>query len=110
MIIVNLWSSKSYTVEEVQDFAKKCHNPDLVKPDEAPNANRITHIYEDGEITNQKGGSAYGQRSETTDWSAMGITGLNVEMPIKRNGHSYAMVTDDDARKILDMMKKITFK
>ena len=42
------------------------HNPNLIKIDEAPNGNVIYHIYSDGEITSEKGGGVYGQRSRFT--------------------------------------------
>jgi hypothetical protein len=38
----------------------------LVNPRESPNGNLIYHLYNDGEITYQKGGWAYLQRSEFT--------------------------------------------
>lgn len=53
--------------QEILDAAKKYLNPDgtcsLIHRDESPNANTIYHLYYDGEITSEKGGWAYGQRS-----------------------------------------------
>jgi hypothetical protein len=36
----------------------------LVDPEDSPNSNWIYHLYDDGEITHQKGGHAYGMRTE----------------------------------------------
>lgn len=56
--------------QEIIDAAKKYILPNgtcsLVHPDESPNANTIYHLYNDGEITSEKGGWAYGQRSVFT--------------------------------------------
>ncbi len=41
----------------------------LINSEESPNANIIYHLYSDGEITSQKGGWAYGQRSVFTSAS-----------------------------------------
>jgi hypothetical protein len=41
----------------------------LIHPEESPNANIIYHLYNDGEITSQKGGWAYLQRSVFTSAS-----------------------------------------
>lgn len=49
------------------------HDVSLIKKNEAPNSNRIIHLYNDGEITNQKGGHAYLQRSEFTDHFKLNI-------------------------------------
>lgn len=56
-----------YTLEGLYELVKQVHNPDLVIKDASPNGNTIFHIYNDGEITYQKGGWAYGQRSVATD-------------------------------------------
>jgi hypothetical protein len=51
----------------------------LIKPNESPNGNGINHLYSNGEITWQKGGSAYMQRSEFTfhnnipGWQKLGL-------------------------------------
>ena len=53
-------------IENIYSLVNKYHNPDLIKSNDSPNSNIITHIYSDGEITEQKGGFAYLQRSERT--------------------------------------------
>ena len=53
-------------IENIYILVNKYHNPELVNPRDSPNSNIITHIYSDGEITEQKGGFAYLQRNERT--------------------------------------------
>ena len=59
-------ATKQDIIENIYSLVNEYHNPDLVKYNDAPNSNIITHIYSDGEITEQKGGFAYLQRSERT--------------------------------------------
>ena len=59
-------STKQEVLNNIYDLINKYHNLDLVNPNDSPNSNIITHIYSDGEITEQKGGFAYLQRSERT--------------------------------------------
>ena len=89
----------------VQEMINSMHNPGLVKPNESPNENRIYHIYSDGEITNQKGGWAYGQRSEFVDRCPTGYK-QKYDFPLKSstNSYSYAIVTFEDAIKIRTVM------
>ncbi len=72
----------------------------LIIPNEAPNGNTIYHLYSDGEITWQKGGSVYLQRSEFTDWNNPTITGyekLKLKLPNKtETGYSYAILTQEE--------------
>jgi hypothetical protein len=90
----------------LRDMILIYHNPNLVKPDESPNGNRIYHIYSDGEITNQKGGFAYLKRSEFTEKSPIyGLKGM-IMFPIERGDCSYAIVTEKDANKIREEMVK----
>lgn len=51
------------TVSDVVAVANDMHNPRLVDPDEAPNANIIYRLWCDGQLTSEKGGAAFGQRS-----------------------------------------------
>lgn len=99
-------------MDELKHLITASHNPNLVKPNESPNGNIIYHIYSDGEITEQKGGSAYLQRSERTLQYC--LYGINVDpaiFPNKRatdyNTFGYAIVTREDAVKIRDAMNKL---
>ena len=100
--MTSITENKNMTVQEMID---SMHNPGLVKPNESPNENRIYHIYSDGEITNQKGGWAYGQRSEFVDQHPTGYKG-KYNFPLKSSTNSYAIVTFEDAIKIRTAMIK----
>jgi len=104
------YQSDNLFQQQIHDFIAKAHNPSLVIPTESPNGNIIYHIYSDGEITFQKGGWAYLQRSEFTDsYSCFKKDWTNL-FPIKTKNvrqHviSYAIVTRDDAKRIVEMIK-----
>lgn len=58
---------EAFNIKVIQAHDAHCDergNSMLIKPDEAPNANIIYHFYSSGEITFQKGGNVYGQRTE----------------------------------------------
>ena len=99
-------------MEELKELIDKCHNPDLVIRDESPNGNTIYHIYSDGEITEQKGGWAYLQRSERTlHYCLYGIYINPTIFPKERKTDTqtfgYAIVTYEDAKRIRDAMIKM---
>jgi hypothetical protein len=96
-------------MDSIKSYIDQVHNPKLVQPEESPNGNIIYHIYCDGEITSQKGGWAYLQRSEFTDSYALSLKKKYFDIfPIKGNGrYSYAIVTEKDAKSIRNMMIEV---
>ena len=46
----------------INQKVKEYHNIDLIRCDESPNANHIYKLWEDFEVTSEKGGYAYGNR------------------------------------------------
>lgn len=110
-------------IENIYILVNKYHNPDLIKSNDSPNSNIITHIYSDGEITEQKGGFAYLQRSERTtkcpisniDNGNLKILKLDLDITkfpkIKVNGNSskfgYAIVLEKHANEIRNEMLKL---
>ena len=48
----------------INNLCNNLNNPSLIHINESPNANTIYHLYSNGQITWQKGGWAYGSRSE----------------------------------------------
>ena len=102
------------TIEQLYELINQLHNPNLIKRDESPGANTIYHIYDDGEITHQKGGWAYQQRSEfTSKYSLYKKIDPN-QMPMKvyapnsnRVIHGYAIVLETDAETIRDLINKL---
>lgn len=97
-------SEKKHTQEEILEKIIRSHNPRLIIEDESPNVNRIYHIYTDGEITNQKGGWAYRHRSEFTIKFPIHGYFPHLEFPLNMGNRGYAIVTEQDAYLIRDMM------
>ena len=102
--------SKSDFLNHICDFISSAHNPSLVIKTESPNANTIYHVYSDGEITYQKGGWAYLQRSVFTLVYPKFRDQYVDLFPIKQTNKygsifmSYAIVTEFDAKKIVEML------
>ena len=96
----------SSSLEQIKIAIDKSHNPNLVIHDESPNGNIIYHLYCDGKITYQKGGWAYLQRSEFIEKNASCKKNYLNLFPIIKFNYSYAIVTQEDAYKILLMMQK----
>lgn len=97
--------------QDIYDLITKYHDPSLVKPLESPNGNIIYHLYNDGEITQQKGGYAYMARTEFTVESSV-KNGLDPNhFPIRKNSIGYAIMTYENAiairRLMLELGKKI---
>ena len=82
------------------------NNPSLVKPNESPNGNIITLIWNDGEITNTKGGSAFLRRSLFTVIGPIS-KGINIKMPILYGNFSYAIVDLNHAYEIRNVLERI---
>lgn len=102
----------SVTYELLKEFIHSCNNPKLINTEAAPNENTIYHIYSDGEITEQKGSWAYGRRNERT-WKYPKFTNIYQKglFPYERKSDSgmiygYAIVTPENASKIIDMIEK----
>lgn len=84
------------------------HNPRLIKHNAAPEKNIVYKVWSDGEITYEKGGTAYGHRSAHTAEIALlsneRTTKLGLDFPMKFEKAgctmSYAIVTPDIAETI----------
>ena len=116
-------ATKQDIIENIYRLIIEYHNPELVKPNDSPNSNIITHIYSDGEITEQKGGFAYLKRSErTTKCPISNIDNGNLKKinlkfditkfpKIKDNGSrskfGYAIVLEKHANEIRNEMLKL---
>lgn len=107
--------SKQEVLNNIYKLIANYHNPSLVKSGDAPNSNIITHIYNDGEITEQKGGFAYLKRSERTiEFSIRNISILEFDITkypkIKAIGSrkfGYAIVLERHAYEIRNEMMKL---
>ena len=106
--------------QKIYSMILEYHNPSLVIPEESPNGNIIYHLYSDGEITYQKGGSAYLNRTEFPDSSGSAITNINNNnnkldinnFPLIRNGNNnikygYLIATKEDCIAIRNEMLKL---
>lgn len=86
----------------------------LLKPNESPNGNTMYHLYNDGEITYQKGGWAYGQRSVFQDGLPVNnMKKLQLNFPKDMGvigGETYAILTQKECQefrnKMISMLRK----
>lgn len=80
----------------------------LHKPKGNPTENTIYHLYDDGEITYQKGGHAYMRRTEFTWREPISNKPLLV-LPKKTYGHvqTYAVLTEEECLKYHNQLKEI---
>jgi hypothetical protein len=86
---------------------EKYHDPTLVKPEESPNGNIITMIWNDGEITTTKGGWAFLQRSQFSQIGPISKR-VSVDMPSVSGKFTYAIVEDTTkAKEIRKLMSEL---
>lgn len=105
------------TQKEIEQTARELHhahytaeNPNgLWKPDESPNANTIYKLWSDGEITYEKGGHAFGDRSlKQLRGPIVHISkSLLPKFPVCfENGNSYAILTVDECYEVCALLKQ----
>ena len=84
----------------------------LINPKESPNANLIFHLYSTGEISYQKGGWAYTQRSEFTAHDRLpNYQKLGLEFPKKAEyGTTYVILTSEECLDFRDKMEELIKK
>jgi len=88
-------------------YSHYVNNPDgLVIKDAQPGDNTIYHLYNDGEITMQKGGWAYGNRGEFTLHFSVIYGSSPFTFPKKSGEHTYAILTEDECLTMREKMKK----
>ncbi len=84
----------------------------LVNPKESPNGNTIYHLYSDGEITFQKGGWAYLDRSEfSTEQNIGRHIEVHFQFPNKADdGRTYVILTREECKyfrgKMIELLEK----
>lgn len=99
------------TVESMHMAHYTSESPNgLWHPDEAPNANTIYKAWNDGEITYEKGGDAFGDRSMRSAAQPL-VIGMDKSdlpnFPLKASstdGPSYAILTMDECRTVREML------
>lgn len=84
-------------------------NPNgLWKPNESPNTNTIFKIWDDGEITNEKGGDAFGDRSVRTSCPPLvGPECAKPRFPLEGAHNSYAILTYDECLEVRGMLRTL---
>jgi len=90
-------------------YDEETGNSKLVDKNMSPNENIIYHLYSNGEITFQKGGWAYLQRSEFTLHSGFNDHGLlNFEFPKKKEySFSYVILPKEACIKFREEMNNL---
>ena len=102
-------SINQITLDDIKKTIYACNNPKLIDTNMSPLENTIYHLYSDGEITEQKGSWAYGQRNERT-WTQAQFQNIYVKdlFPYERSNSfgtfGYVIVTYEDAKKIIEMI------
>src|SRR5262245_13195447 len=87
---------------ELQTFLALAHNPDLV------DARRVYQVWEDGEITVQKGGDRLWTEPLRVVCAPLPFVGISMPVPSAcGGGHSYAVVTKGDAHHIRDLLCRV---
>lgn len=90
-------------MSSITELIKEHHKPELVDKTKSPNENRITMLFNDGEIMDTKGGWAFLQRSLFSVKPS--VYGLNIKMPMIYNEYSYMIVENESiANMIRDKM------
>jgi hypothetical protein len=107
-------SEVEYLSESIIDAHNRhyLHSPTgLINPKESPNGNQIYHLYSTGEISFQKGGWAYLQRSEcTSDGKIFNYQKLGLKLPKQAaDGSTYVILTKDECknfrRQMIELIK-----
>ena len=84
----------------------------LIQPKESPNGNIIYHLYSDGAITYQKGGSAYLQRSVFDDEYAL-KNHRKINLKLLNNspdGTTYVILTQSECNYFRQKMDELINK
>lgn len=98
-------------VDQIQNLINEHHDDSLVNPNESPNGNRITLLYNDGEITETKGGWAFLQRSQFSLKGPIYNLQYKFTMPRKLGNNSFIIVKDfETANSIRDTIENLFVK
>jgi hypothetical protein len=99
------------TIQKLNQIIIKSHefhylnNPNgLLQPNCSPNGNTMYHLYSSGEISQQKGGWAYKQRSEFILEKAITFSKLFIFPNIADDNTTYVILTEDECYHFRKMM------
>jgi hypothetical protein len=107
MNLVETVSSLSKEAISLHDAHYKKNTFGLIRHDQAPNQNIIYHLYADGEITSQKGSTAYGNRGEFTEISRVFWGSTPFRFPLGNRETSWIILTLDEAKLIRKKMEDV---
>lgn len=88
----------------IQETINCSHNENLLNVHMSPNDNIIYHLYQDGEITSQKGSWAYCRRTEFTLHYPINRHRNNFTFPLSTGKFGYVILTQENALLIRKMM------
>jgi hypothetical protein len=106
------------SVDEINQMVAQLHQAHyensetgLVNPNESPNGNIIYHLYDDGEITQQKGGWSYLSRGEFPVAYPIFYGKKIYQFPIScgNGAHTYAILTQEECASIRRQMAEIKY-
>jgi hypothetical protein len=81
----------------------------LINPKDSPNGNQIYHLYSTGEISVQKGGWAYMQRSEfITHGNITNYQKLALKLPKQaQDGSTYVILSEEECKNFRLQMNEL---
>lgn len=101
------------SISEAHDLHYRFSPTGLIDCKQSPNQNLIYHLYNDGEITFQKGSTAYLERSEFTLCPSLYALYRNSKLlpmfafPKANDGRSYAVLTESQCVEFREEIGKI---
>ncbi len=109
--------SKEEAIKNLNEEINKLHNSHyenrptgLIDEKDAPNSNTIYHLYNDGEVTYQKGSWAYLRRSEFTESGPIYMDTANspyVFPKVRDRQVSYAVLTREECMRMKKKMAEV---
>jgi hypothetical protein len=107
----NDYNLKEDLYKKILYLIEKNHDKSLVNKELAPNDNIIYHIYNDGEITEQKGSWAYLARTERTLENGISNNFNSNIFPIKsiyddKNMYGYAIMSKNNCYELRKLMQE----
>lgn len=91
-------------IDEINMKIKQYHNPNLIEPEESPNKNIIYKLYDNFCCTHEKGGWAYGDRSQFTHLYPLIVSNEpEIVFPLKEGNRYFAIMTSEQCREIHEL-------
>ena len=97
------WESFRYRIESM---AQQFHSMAHIRPDLSPNENTIYIVWNDFEITDEKGGPVFGQRSVRTSYPSLFFTTV-FRFPFQRSMYTGAIMSYEECRLFRSWMSRV---